>query len=258
MKLTRPICCIDIEATGLDIVLDRIIEFAVVVMNPDGTRSTWQQRFQPGFPIPPESTAIHGITDEDVKDCPAFEDWATRIHAALKGKDLAGYNLHRFDLPILDEHLRRSGLKLDLSEVNVIDAYGIFANKEGRKLEDAVRKFCGREHEDAHGALSDATATADVLAGQLECYPDLKDMDLATLAAFSRVHSDDGRTSVDLAGKLYRDKDGDVRYAFGKARDRKVSQDPGFGQWILRQCNPPFPGSTVEALQSEFERLGEM
>lgn len=230
MKLDRPICVLDVESTGTDPVLYRIIELAVVVLSPDGSRTTWEQRFYPGMPIPPESTAIHGITDEDVKDCPMFSVWAGKILRALDGKDIATYNGWRLDLPILDEELRRCGLKLDLADVRVIDAYGIFANKEGRKLSDAVAKYCGHSHEDAHGALADASATLDVLQGQLAVYPDLGEMDLAALAAFSRVGGgEDGRTPVDLAGKLYRDKDGDVCYSFGKARDRKV---PGrLGVW---------------------------
>jgi DNA polymerase-3 subunit epsilon len=250
VKLDRILCCIDTETTGVDPVTDRLLELGIVLMAPDGARKTWQQRFNPGFPIPPESTAIHGITDEDVKDCPTFDLWAGRIAKALSGKDLVGYNLYRLDLPVIDQELRRCGLKLDLTGVQVIDCYGIFANKEGRKLEDAVRKFCGREHADAHGALADATATLDVLMGELEAYPDLKDLNLPALAAASKVGGE--KEVVDLAGKLYRDKDGDVRYNFGKARDVKVKDDPGFGEWMMRR---DFPGSTVEALEAEFARL---
>jgi DNA polymerase-3 subunit epsilon len=250
MRLERPLAAIDVETTGIDPAASRILEIGVVVLSPNGDRKPWSQRFNPGMPIPAEATAIHGITDADVKDCPPFSEWATRISLALAGKDIIGYSLWRLDLPIIDEELRRCGLKLDLTGVQVIDCYGIFSNKEGRHLVDAVRKFCGREHADAHGALADATATVDVLMGQLEAYPDLKDMGLPALAAFSKPGGD--REMVDLAGKLYRDKDGYVRYTIGKARDVRVADDPGFGQWMIDR---DFPGSTKEALAAEFERL---
>jgi DNA polymerase-3 subunit epsilon len=250
MKISRPMALLDLETTGLDPVTCRIVEIGIVLLNPDGSRLRWKQRFNPGIPIPPEVTAIHGISDDDVKDCPPFSMWAQRIFNALKDKDLGVYNGWRLDLPLLDEEFRRCGLKLNLDGVQVVDAFGIFANKEGRKLEDAVRKFCSREHDGAHGALPDAEATLDVLLGELAAYPDLDEMDLPTLAAFSKTASDKER--VDLAGKLYRDKDGDVRYNFGKARDVKVKDDPGFGEWMMRR---DFPGSTVEALEAEFARL---
>ncbi len=255
MKLHRPLAVIDLESTGLDPVESRILELGVVVLSPDGSVNSWAQRFNPECPIPSESSAIHGITDADVLDCPVFEVWAPRIWKAIQGKDIAGYNLWSLDLPLLDESLRRFGLKLNLDGVHIIDACGIFMNKEGRKLTDAVKKYCGRDHEDAHGAMADAAATLEVIHGQLQAYPDLGEMDLPTLAAFSRRNSEDGRQPVDLAGKLYRDADGDVRYAFGKARDQKVRENPGFGDWMLRQNNPGFPGSTVDALCVEFERL---
>ncbi len=255
MKLSRPIVTIDLESTGVDPVSDRIIEFGAVVLSPDGTRTEWSRRFNPGMPIPPQATEIHGITDADVAECDPFSKWAKGIWTALQDRDIAGYSLWSLDLPLLDEEFRRCGLKLDLTGVQVIDAGGIFMNKERRRLEDAVLKYCGRSHEGAHGALPDASATLDVLHAQLEVYPDLGEMDLASLATFSRRNAEDGRQPVDLAGKLYRDKEGFVRYGFGKARDKRVADDMGFGYWMLRQDNPGFPGSTCDALQAEFDRL---
>lgn len=248
IHLLRPIASIDIESTGVDPVKDRIIEFAAAVLNPDGSRSRWCQRFNPGVPIPAEATAIHGITDADVADLPPFADFARRIVRALSGKDIAGYNLRRFDLPILDEELRRAGLKLDLTGIEVIDCFGIFSKKEPRKLEDAVRRYCGREHVGAHGAGADADATLDVFAGQLEAYSDLG-ATVAEIAAFSRLSE---KTEADIAGKLYRDPDGDVCYAFGKHKDAKVREFPGYAYWMLDR---EFPGSTREVLEAELARL---
>ena len=248
---TRPLVSLDLESTGVDPVLDRIIEFGCTVLSPDGTRRHWEQRFNPGMPIPAEATAVHGITDADVVDKPPFGDYAAKILAGLRGRDIVGYNLWRMDLPMIDEELRRCGLRLDLTGVNVIDAFGIFSNREPRDLSAAVKRYCGRSHEDAHGAAADAAATLDVLCGQLAEYEDLRSMDLSALSLAS-LRGDN--QPADLAGKLYR-KNGDLYYAFGKVKDMRVADDPGFGRWMLRQSTPPFPGSTREVLMAEFERL---
>ena len=252
MRFQRPVVSIDIESTGVNPVEDRIVEFAASVLMPDMTRKKYVQRFNPGIPIPAESTAIHGITDEMVADCPPFSDHAAEILRALSGKDLAGYNLLRMDLPMLDTEMRRCGLKLDIAGVRIIDCFQIFSKKEPRRLEDAVRRYCGREHTGAHGALADAEATVDILLGQMVEYDDLRAMNLDELAAFSAGD----RKIADLAGKMYRDADGDLRYAFGKARDVKVKDDPGFAHWMLRCTSPPFPGSTVEILTAYMEEIG--
>lgn len=251
LTLTRPLVTIDTETTGTDPVKDRIIEFGCTVLHPDGSRTKWEQRFNPGSHIPDESTAVHGITDADVADKPPFSEFAVKIHRALQGKDIAGYSLRLLDLPILDEEFRRCGMKLDITGVHVIDAAGIFFKKEPRDLTAAVAKYCGRDHADAHGAGADAEATLDVLIGQMAAYEDVGAMDLADLAALS-IRGD--KQPADLAGKFYRDADGDLRYAFGKCRDVKVRDDVGFGYWMMRQTSPPFPGNTCDVLQEELDK----
>ncbi len=250
MKLTRPLASIDIETTGTDPVLDRIVSLGVMVLHPDGKRNSFEQVFNPGMPIGEGATKVHGITDAMVADKPPFKQFAAAILRGLQGKDLLGYNIRSLDLPMLDEEFRRCGLVLDISNVSIIDAFGIFAKKEPRDLIAAVKKFCGRSHEGAHGALADAAATVDVLMGQLSMY-DMESMPLADLATFSKR---DELDFVDLSGKLYRDADGDVCFNFGaKTRGKKVSQDPGFAGWVLGK---DFPGSTKDALRVELERLG--
>ena len=249
LKIDGPVACIDLESTGVDPVKDEIIDFAAVVLSPDGSRTQWQCRVKPSIPIPAEATAIHGITNADVADCPPFSHFARKIWLGLKGKDIAGYNLRSLDLPLLDEEMRRCGLKLDISGVRLLDAFGIFAKKEARSLADAVKKYCGRDHAAAHGALADADATVDVLLGQIEAYPDLAEMSLDDLAKFSQMGDFEW---ADLARKLYRDADGDLRYGFSKVKDVKVRDDPGFGYWMLGK---DFCGSTCDALHAEFERL---
>ena len=248
--LLRPLAVIDTETTGTDPVKDRLVEFAVTVYGTDGSRKQWEQRFNPGIPIPKEASDVHGILDEHVANCPTFAVFARKIHNGLSGKDIAGYNVRRLDLPLIDEELRRCCLKLDLTGVHIIDAAGIFFNKEKRNLEAAVLKYCGRSHEGAHGAGTDAEATLDVLLAQLAMYDDLAAMDIAGVAAFSRMGEKD---YVDLAGKFYRDEDGDLRYGFGKVKDVKVRVDPGFGYWMKSK---DFPGHTIEVLDAELLRCG--
>lgn len=250
MTFPRDLVVLDTETTGVNPVTDRIIEFGATVLKTDGTRTQWSKRFNPGIPIPAEATEVHGITDADVANEDPFSVWGFKILGALKGRDIAGYNLRGLDLPILDEELRRCNLKLDLTGVNIIDAAGIFFAKEPRTLTAAVQKYCGRDHSDAHGAGADAEATLDVLMGQLAAYEDLAAMDVGALAAFSRRGDKD---YVDLAGKLYRDSDGDLRYGFGKPKDVKVKDDPGFGYWMRGK---DFAGNTMEVLMVELKRWG--
>lgn len=244
MNIDRPVCVLDVESTGVDPVLDRIIELGVVILMPDLTRKRGAFRVNPGIPIPPESTEHHHITDADVAHCPPFSHFAPKVSLILEGKDLAGFNLWRMDLPMLDEELRRCDLKLDLTGVRVIDAFAIYQKKRPRSLSDAVREFCHREPRGAHGASADAEDTLDVLLGQAEAFPELDTMSMQALADYAR-HGD--HRYADVAGKLYIDGEGQVRYAFGKQRDVRVLDDPGFGFWMLRK---DFPASTKEVLRS--------
>lgn len=247
LKLTRPLCVIDTETTGTE-TTDRVIEIGVTVLSVDGARKNWEQRFHPGIPIPPAATEVHGITDADVADKPPFSEFASRIHRGLTDRDIAGYNV-RFDLSMIDEELRRCGLKLDLSGIHVIDAAGIFFKKEPRTLTAAVQKYCDRSHEEAHGAAADASASLDVLEAQLAMYEDLAAMDLAGVAQFSKR---DEVEYIDLAGKLYL-KDGFVYYGFGKEKDKRLKDEPGFARWML---NKDFSGSTLDVVRAELGRWG--
>jgi DNA polymerase III subunit epsilon len=254
-KLERPIVFLDIESTGVDVVLDRIIDLAVVVLNPDGTRRSFTKRFNPGMPIPPEATAVHGITDEDVKDCPLFDaDWARKIHAGLKERDFGGYNVRRMDLPMVDEHLRRHSMKLDMTGVRVFDAAGIFFAKNPRKLADCVKRYTGKDLEGAHGALADTEGSLDAFLYQLGEHPELREMSLDELSEYCL--NNEGRKPADLAGKMYYDAEGVMRFSFGKEKDKSISEASGFAYWVLRCDNLPFPASTCEVLRAELERLG--
>lgn len=250
MLLTREIIFLDTETTGVDACVDRIVSLGISVLHPDGTvrPKGWEIKFNPGIPIPPEATAVHHITDEDVKDCRPFADYAEKLSKSFVGKDLAGYNLRRLDLPILDEELRRCNFKLDLTGVRVIDVQAIYFKKDPRSLADCIRRYCKREHDGAHGAGADADGTLDALLGQLEEHQDLPN-NIDALAKYATMGDQE---PVDIAGKFYRDADGDLRFSFGKNKDHKVRDEFGYARWMLEKGT--FPGSTLDALREELDR----
>ncbi len=231
LQLDRPLVIFDLETTGTDPATDRIVEIAVLRIEPDGATRSRTRRIHPGQPIPPEATRVHGIGDDDVRDAPPFERIARGLLEFLAGADLAGVNVRRFDVPLLDRELRDCGLDLGLTDRRIVDAMTIFHRKEPRDLSAAVRFYLDREHTGAHAAQADLEATLAVLEAQLERYPDLP-RSVEELDAWSRPNAD----AVDHAGKLVW-KDGEVTVAFGKHRGKKLSELarelPDYLDWIL-------------------------
>ena len=184
IPLTRPLAFFDLETTGLDIKQDRIVELAVVRYWPDGALFEEAQRFNPGIPIPPEVTAIHGITDADVADKPTFAERGDAIHALLGPCDLAGFNLRKYDIPLLQAEFKRAHLPpLDMAGRRVIDAQMIYHKEEPRNLGAAFRLYTGFALKDAHTALADTRATAAILKAQIERYKRLP-QDIAGLSRY--------------------------------------------------------------------------
>ena len=173
LELDRPLVVFDIESTGVNPRQDRIIELAALRVEPDGTETSKCWLLNPGVKIPPETTAIHGITDEIVKDCPTFADMAEDIWRFFKGCDLSGFNCDRFDVPCLEEEFARTGRNFGASQRRHVDVQRIYHRMEPRDLSAAVRFYLGRDHAGAHGAEADTRATVEVLKAQLAKYPAL-------------------------------------------------------------------------------------
>jgi len=173
LQLDRPLVVFDIESTGVNAKNDRIIELAAIKVDPDGTETERCWLLNPGVPIPPETTAIHGITDEIVKDCPTFAEKAEEIYLFFEGCDVSGFNADRFDIPCLEEEFARTGRTFASSRRRHVDVQRIYHRMEPRDLSAAVRFYCGRDHAGAHGAEADTRATLDVLKAQLARYPEL-------------------------------------------------------------------------------------
>ena len=246
LKLDRPLIVFDIESTGANRRADRIIDLALVKLLPDGTRQLHTFRFNPERPIPPEVTAIHGITDADVQGCPTFNQQARAIAALFEGCDLGGYNVVGFDIPLLTEEFARAGVPFDAESRRIFDAQRVFHKKVPRDLTAALAYYCGELHVDAHGAVGDVEATLRVMAGEMEKYPDLP-RDLDGLDAY--CHPRDP-TWVDRTGKL-KWVNGEVTINFGKNQGRQlrdfVAHEPNFIKWMLKA---DFPADTRDIVQN--------
>lgn len=235
--LDRPLAIMDIEATGITPRADRIIELAIIVVNPDGEKRTHIFRVNPQVPIPPETTAIHGIRDEDVADCPAFQDIAQDVLDIIQNADLAGYNIIRYDLPMLIEEFIRAGMTVNLSHSRIIDAQRIFHKKEPRDLSAALVFYCGKKHTNAHGAEPDADATLQVIEGQLQKYADLP-KDINQLDKFCSIKKPHW---VDETGK-FKWKGNEIVLNFSKRKGELlrdiIENDTGFAKWMIRSNLP--------------------
>lgn len=252
LNLKRPLAFFDLETTGLDISNDRIIEIAIHKVFPDNSEEKLVQRINPEINIPADSTAIHGITDADVKDMPTFKEEAKRIIEFIGDADLAGYNSNRFDVPFLLEELYRNGFELDMSDRKSIDVQTIFHKMEQRTLEAALRFYCKKELENAHSAHADAFATFEVLKGQLGMYESLEN-DIDALEKF--IHEGQNR-KIDFVGRLALNDKGEMIYNFGKNSGKTVAQvlksEPGYHKWII---DNNFPIYTKKILEKEVKRI---
>jgi DNA polymerase-3 subunit epsilon len=245
LQLTRPIVFIDIEATGLNLETDRIVEISICKLFPDGTREVKTKRYNPEMPIPPEVTEIHGINDEDVKDKPLFRQEAKGILSYIENCDVAGFNSNRYDVPLLFNEMIRAGLYLDYTKFKMIDVGNIFKIKEPRDLKAAYKFYCGGDLENAHSAEADITATVDVFLKQLEKYEDLP-QDVGVLA----LMSNHGNPILDLSGKFTMDK-GKIVFNFGPKRGQPAEEHPDFLEWMLYKAS--FPQDTREVATKLLE-----
>ena len=237
IKLDRPLVVFDIEATGISARADRIIELACIRIDPDGTETNGYWLLNPGIPIPVETTAIHGITDEIVRDLPTFKDKALEILTFFGDADFAGFNAGRLDIPMLAEEFTRAGIPFDPDRRRLLDAQRIFHTREPRDLSAALKYYCDRDHTDAHGAEADVRATLDVIIGQFKRYTDLP-QDIETL---DRTFNPIDPFNADRSGRL-RWVDGEIAVNFGKKKGAKLkdlaTDDPGFLKWIIKNDFP--------------------
>jgi len=226
LVLDRPLAVLDLETTGVDPAADRIVEMAVLTLLPGGKHELFHQRLNPGVPIPPAASAVHGITDTDVIGGPTFAAVAPELFATLHGSDLAGFGIASFDLPLLAAEFARVRLPFRVAGRRVIDVLALYRRCHPRDLTSAVREYLGRDHADAHAAVADARATAEVLDRQVERH--------ALPPTPAELHA--ALVEVDVAGRFRREA-GHVVFAFGKYSGQLLAEvaarDPGYLKWML-------------------------
>lgn len=232
LNLKRPLIFFDLETTGTNITTDRIVEFSYLKLYPDGSKESKTRKINPEVSIPASSTAIHHITDDDVKDAPTFRQVSKSLKEIFDDSDIAGYNSNKFDVPLLIEEFARAGITFDLSGRHFIDVQNIFHKMEQRTLVAAYKFYCGKELTGAHSANADTEATYEVLLKQIERYPELTG-EVEKLAEFSRA----GR-GVDLAARFVLDENDVPIFNFGKHKGKPVKEifrrEPSFYAWMMQ------------------------
>ena len=258
LNLTRPIAFFDLETTGIKVSTDRIVEICIIRVNPDQSTKTKTLRINPEMPIPFEVTAIHGITDEDVKDAPKFKEVAHELAQFLDNCDLAGFNSNHFDIPLLVEEFLRTGVDFELKGRRFIDVQNIFHKMEPRNLRAAYKFYCNKELMNAHSAEADTMATYEILLAQLDRYLDVSITDkkgeqsvpvvndIRALSEFSHA-----TRNVDLIGHIVLNEKNIEVFNFGKHKGKAVGQvfrdEPSYYDWIMKS---EFPLSTKKVVTS--------
>lgn len=233
LNLTKPIVFFDLETTGVDVVNDRIVEISYVKVMPDGTDTSKNHRVNPEMHIPEAASEVHGIYDDDVKDCPTFKELAPVIIADFEGCDLAGFNSNHFDIPMLVEEMLRVGADFKIQGRRFVDVQNIYHKLERRTLIAAYKFYCGKDLNDAHSALADTQATYEVLKAQLDHYPNDLQNDIDFLEEYSKRGD-----FIDFAGRFVKDNNGEAIFNFGKYKGQKVAEvlrhDSGYYSWMMQ------------------------
>ncbi|MEO5501985.1 MAG: 3'-5' exonuclease [Ginsengibacter sp.] len=248
LQLTRPIVFIDLETTGINLASDRIIEIAIIKILPDRSRIVKQKLVNPQIPIPKESSDIHGITDDKVKDAPSFKEVANELKQFIANADLSGYNSNRFDIPLLMEEFLRAGIVFEMHDRRMLDVQTIFHMMEKRTLEAAYKFYCQKDLIAAHSAEADASATWEILEAQLERYNHLGD----SLDTILKITGEEN--IVDFARRFVMTNNVEV-FNFGKYKGRPVfdvlKSEPQYYDWMMKG---DFPLHTKQKLTEIFNR----
>jgi DNA polymerase-3 subunit epsilon len=249
LQLKKPLAFIDIEATGTNVTIDRIVEIAIIKLLPDGSRTIKRKLINPTLPIPQVCVDLHGITNEMVKDAPVFKQVAQEIKQFLDGCDLACYNAYRLDIPLLMEEFIRAEVDFDMKSRKVIDVQKIFHLMEQRTLSAAYKFYCQKSLDAAHSAEADASATAEILNAQIEKYPHLGNNIDSILKAIGE------EPIIDFARRFIYDDKGSEIFNFGKHKGRPVADvlkaEPQYYDWMMKG---EFPMNTKQKLTEIYTR----
>lgn len=263
--LKRPLAIFDLETTGVNVAIDRIVELSILKVNPDGVEESKTLRINPEMPIPIESSMIHGIYDEDIKDAPTFKAVAKEVAEFIGDADLAGFNSNRFDIPLLMEEFLRVEETFEVEGRHFVDVQNIFHQMEQRTLKAAFRFYCDGDLTNAHSAEADVKATYEVLKAQVIRYEGQEwenrageksipvKNDIAALHDFTNINK-----VVDFAGRIVYNKEGVEVFSFGKHKDKAVEdvfkREPSYYSWMMKS---DFPNYTKKCLEKIWKRTRE-
>ncbi|MGY6559985.1 MAG: exonuclease domain-containing protein [Nitritalea sp.] len=244
LNLRTPIAFFDLEATGTNISTDRIVEISIVKVHPNGKEEILTHKVNPTIPIPAEVTLIHGISDADVKDAPTFKELAQELNQFFHGADLAGFNVLKYDIPLLVEEFLRAGIDFDIEKRNLLDAQKIFHMMEKRNLTAAYKFYCGQDLKNAHSAEADTLATYEVFKAQIARYAGEEVTDLlgntrgVIVNDMRKVHELINEKMVDLAGRFIFNEQGEECFNFGKHKGKPITQvlkeEPSYYDWMMK------------------------
>lgn len=256
INLKNPLLIFDLETTGLNIAKDRIVEISAFKLYPNGKKEIKTRRINPTIPISEEATAIHGISDADVANEPTFKEVAKSLANWIKGCDFAGYNVIKFDIPMLAEEFLRAGVNFDFRERKIVDVQNIFHKMEQRTLSAAYQFYCQKELKDAHSAEADTIATFEVLEAQIDRYSDTLENDIKFLAEFS------SRTALlDYAGRIALDDKDVPIFNFGKHKGKSVEEvfqiDPNYYDWMMNRDFTLDTKQVLTQLKIKYQGSGE-
>lgn len=269
LKLKRPIAFFDLETTGIKVATDRIVEISIVKIHPNGKKEVKTRRVNPEIPIPKETSEIHGIYDEDVKDEPTFKQIARSLDTFIQNCDLAGYNSNKFDVPLLAEEFLRAGIDFDVENRNLVDVQNIFHKMEQRTLVAAYKFYCKKDLTNAHSAEADTMATYEILEAMLDKYEGVEFTDkkgnvstpvvndMKALSEFSTVNR-----HVDLIGHIVLDENDDEVINFGKHKGRKVvdvfKTEPSYYDWMMKGQFPEYTKKVITKIKLKSASQGNM
>ena len=247
LNLNIPLVFFDLETTGVQVAKDRIVEISVFKVYPNGNKESKTWLVNPTVPIPKETTAVHGITNEKVANEPTFKELANEIKQMMEGCDLAGYNSNKFDIPLLAEEFLRVEVDFDFKKIKAVDVQNIFHKLEKRTLTAAYKFYCKKDLENAHSAEADTLATYEILEAQIEKYEELEN-NVSFLSDFSKKG-----VNVDMAGFIVFNEDNEECFSFGKYKGQTVSSvlqtNPGYFSWIQQADFPLYTKKILNELR---------
>lgn len=264
IKLTKPLIFIDLEATGLSVGSDRIVEISLLKLNIDNTTLVKTERVNPEMPIPAAVSKIHGIYDQDVAACKTFKQLAPELLKFIGNADFAGFNSNKYDIPMLAEEFLRAEADFDLEGRNLVDVQNIFHFMEPRNLKAAYKFYCSRDLENAHSAEADVTATYEIFKSQLQRYegvemPDANGNpycpvvnDIPALTALTAKTK-----NADLAGRIVFNDKGQEVFSFGKHKDKTVvevfTKEPSYYSWMMNGDFPLYTKKVITKIRLQMK-----